>query len=171
MKPDIRAALDRLVRAAGRYRAALLVMAVGLFLLLLPTGARGGEEQAGDEAGTADLFDLAGLEERLAGALSQIEGAGEVRVILTLKSTGRQIPAQDVQRDGTRTSAQVVTVGGGAGGREVAVLQTLSPQFQGALVICPGGEDPQVRLRLSSAVSALTGLGSDRITICKRASS
>ena len=40
------------------------------------------------------------------------------------------------------------------------------PSFRGALVVCPGGDDPQVQLAITQAVSALTGLGSDRITIC-----
>ena len=49
----------------------------------------------------------------------------------------------------------------------VVPLYTLTPQFQGALVVCPGGGDPAVQLRLLEAVSALTGLGSDRISICE----
>ena len=35
------------------------------------------------------------------------------------------------------------------------------------VVVCPGGEDPAVQLRLVEAVADLTGLGTDRITICK----
>ncbi len=35
-----------------------------------------------------------------------------------------------------------------------------------ALIVCPGGGDARVRLRLIEAVSALTGLGADRISVC-----
>ena len=41
------------------------------------------------------------------------------------------------------------------------------PGAKSAVVVCPGGGDPQVRLRLVEAVSALTGLGSDRISVCQ----
>ena len=41
------------------------------------------------------------------------------------------------------------------------------PVFQGALVVCEGADQAQVRLAMTQAVSALTGLGTDRITICK----
>ena len=41
------------------------------------------------------------------------------------------------------------------------------PEKGVALVVCPGGGDPAVQLRLLEAVSALTGLGSDRISICE----
>ena len=46
-------------------------------------------------------------------------------------------------------------------------LQTVAPQFRGALVVCAGGDDPGVRLQVIRAVSALTGLGSDCITVCQ----
>ena len=36
-----------------------------------------------------------------------------------------------------------------------------------ALVVCPGGNDPAVKLQISEAVAALTGLGADKISICK----
>lgn len=107
------------------------------------------------------------FEEKLSQVLSDIQGAGKTRVVLTLKSGSRQILAQNVERDGERSSASAVTVGQGAGTEGVVPLYTLTPQFQGALVVCPGGGDPAVQLRLLVAVSALTGLGSDRISICE----
>ena len=44
-------------------------------------------------------------------------------------------------------------------GEEAVLVTQRYPTFQGALVICPGGEDPAVRLALTQAVAALTGLG------------
>ena len=52
---------------------------------------------------------------------------------------------------------------------DVVPLQTVAPQFRGALVVCPGGDDPQVRLAVMEAVSAVTGLGSNHISVCKSA--
>ena len=153
--------------ALGKYQAVLLVIAAGIFLLLLPTG--GGETPQEQAAMTPSesAFDLEAFEERLERTLSQIQGAGEVRVVLTLDSSGRQVLAQDVEREADGgSSSTVVTVGGGSGGQEVVALQTVAPQFRGALVVCPGGGDPQTKLKLLEAVSALTGLSSHRISIC-----
>ena len=47
------------------------------------------------------------------------------------------------------------------------MIQQLGPVYQGALVVCSGGDDPQVKLALYEAVSALTGLRTDKISICK----
>lgn len=147
-----------------QYKMALLVLAVGIFLMLLPTAA-GGREQS--ETTVEEGFDLASFERRLEQTLSNIEGAGKTRVMLSVKSDGQQILAQNVERDGERTTSTTVTLGKGGSTQEVVALQKLGPQFQGAVVVCPGGEDPQVRLALAQAVGAVTGLGSDRISICK----
>ena len=71
------------------------------------------------------------------------------------------------QQDGEEsTQEQTTVVYSGADGEEVVLLTQYYPSFRGALVVCAGGDDPQVRLAVTQAVSALTGLGSDRITVC-----
>lgn len=167
MKWSVPKDLERWKEWLKKYQTVFLVLAAGLVLLALPTGTAGEREADSENSAVQESFDLEEFEEKLARILSQVEGAGETEVVLTLKSGSRQVLAQDVEQDGSRTSRTTVTVGGGSE-KQVVALQTVSPQFQGAVVVCPGGDDPQVRLRLSQAVSALTGLGSDRISICKR---
>lgn len=148
-----------------KYQYALLVALVGAVLLLIPSGEKPAETAAPEEG---QQFRLEELEKRLEQALGQIEGAGEVHAVLTLKSGSRQVLAQAVDRDGNGGSSFApVTVGRGAGSQEVVPLQTLAPEYQGALIVCQGGGDPAVRLNILQAVSALTGLGADKISICK----
>ena len=152
----------------GTYRWALLVVAVGALLMALPTGSgrSAGEGAAEVSAGTAEDFDLEGFEQRLAEALSRVDGAGETRVVLTLDGGTRSVLARDSQTDGDGSgSSTVVTVGRGSGNQSVVPVQTLTPSFRGALVVCPGGDDPEVRLQITEALSALTGLGADKISI------
>ena len=152
--------------ALGTYKGVLRVMAVGVVLLMLPTGGR---DSPGEEPSPAQTeeFDLEAFEKKLEKALSQVEGAGEAQVVLTLDGGSRQVLARDEEREsGGVGSSTVVTVGRGSGAQAVVPLQTVAPQFRGALVVCPGGGDAQVRLRLIQAVSAVTGLGSDRISVC-----
>ena len=151
----------------GRYQYVLLVPAVGVLLLLLPMG--GGEEKPAAAAEPlTECFSLEEFEEKLARTISQIRGAGEAQVVLSLKSGSRQVLAQDTQRDADGGgSTTVVTVGRGSGSQEALPLQTVAPEFRGALVVCPGGGDPQVKLRLIEALSALTGLGARRVSVCQ----
>ena len=154
--------------ALGRYQYALLVIAVGVVLLLLPAGGREGAEEAVPAQTEGTAFDLEAFEEKLARTLSQVEGAGQAQVVLTLDGGSRQVLArnQESQRDGGGSNT-VATVGRGSGNQDVVPLQTVAPQFRGALVVCPGGGDAQIRLKLIEAVSALTGLGADRISVCQ----
>lgn len=159
----------RAAEALKKYQYVLLVALAGVVLLLWPSG--GGEQTAqAPPAAAADPFQTATLERRLEQALSQISGAGEVSVVLTLKETPRQVVAQDgsATEGGAQTSRDLTTVlaSGGSGVQEPVLLQQLSPAYQGALVVAQGGSDPNVRLAISGAVSALTGLGTDRISIC-----
>lgn len=163
----------KLLEGLEKYKFVLLVLLAGVLLLLLPTGGGGGEDGVdGGASPPAELaFDLNGLERKLEASLSQVEGAGEVKVVLTVKASTRQVLAQDVtssQREGELEEGRTTVVVSRGSGREEAVpLQQIYPQFQGALVVCPGGDDPAVQLKLVEAVSALTGLGSDKISICK----
>ena len=151
--------------ALGKYSYVLLVMAVGVVLLLLPSGRRDSPEEPAREEEAA--FDLEAFEKKLEAALSQIEGAGETRVVLTLDGGSRQVLARNQDRDGEGGGSNtVVTVGKGSGQQDVVPLQTVAPEFRGALVVCPGGGNAAIRLRIIEAVSALTGLGSDRISVC-----
>ena len=137
---------------------------VGLVLLVWPAGK---ENQAETAAETPQTFDLAATEARLSEALSQIRGAGEVTVVLTLAGGPRQVLAQDVDQAAERGQErrETVVVSRGSGGQEAVAVQEVSPEYQGALLVCPGGGDPTVRLQLTQAVAALTGLGADKISI------
>jgi len=166
MKEGLQALLKGWKGPLERYKYVLLVAAAGVVLMLLPSGER--EVAAGQkEEHAPEIFAVEEFEDRLGEILSRIEGAGETRVFLSLVSGSRQILARDEEweRDGSRSSA-TVTVGEGAGVERVVPLQTVAPEFRGALVVCPGGGDARVRLELTRAVSALTGLGTDRISIC-----
>ena len=138
-----------------RYKFVLVVILAGVVLLLLPSF--GGEKRGG---GAVESSQESGSDP------FQVE-----EVVLSLQSGPRRILAQDSQStvDEGRTEAEVtnVVISAGSGVEGTVTLQQLSPQFQGALVVCSGGGEPTVQLRLVEAVSALTGLGADKISVCK----
>lgn len=154
--------------ALGKYQYVLLMIAIGAALLLLPAGGRDGPGEETPVREEESSFDLEAFERKLEKVLSQVEGAGETRVVLTLEGGSRQVLARNQDREGDGgISNTVVTVGKGSGAQEAVPIQTVAPQFRGALVVCPGGGNAATRLKLVEAVSALTGLGSDRISVCQ----
>lgn len=161
---------QKLVQGAMRYRFVLLVLLAGTALLLWPSGGDGSTADTVSAAAQSAEYDVAALEERLSQVLSQVQGAGAVEVVLSLQTGPRQILAKDSQSeqgDGSRKEESTVVLSRGSGLEETVTVQQISPQFRGALVVCSGGGDPAVRLALTEAVSALTGLGADKISICQ----
>ena len=146
-----------------QYRYVILVMVVGVLLLMIPKGET---QEVIASATLVENNQAEELEQRLSDTLSKIEGAGETTVILTTEDSGRRILAQDIDRDGNDGTSDVVTVSGNDRGEDVVELQNISPHFRGALIVSQGGDDPKVQLNLISAVSVLTGLGTDKISIC-----
>ena len=160
---------EQLWKLLDKYKYVLLILAVGLLLLLWPMGEKGTAEENASTAASED-FDLAALEEKLSKTLSLVEGAGKVTVTLTVKSGMEQVPLTDrstsVTDRGTSGEEKTVVINTGSG-QEVMVRVQRSPVFQGAVVVSEGGDRAEVRLLLTQAVAALTGLGTDRITVCK----
>lgn len=155
----------------GRYKYVLLVMLVGALLLLLPDSKKTENSQVQAAVSREEDFSVEALEEKLEEALSEIDGAGQVQVVLTVQSGMKRVFAQDgsLEQDGSsvQRETQTVVVSAGSGTEETVLVQQIYPQFQGALVVADGGGDPAVRLKLTEAVAALTGLGADKISICK----
>ncbi len=159
-----------------KYKYVLLILLAGVVLLLWPSGKEPSAEGDTPEVSASvpqEDFSVSALEEKLSETLSKVHGAGDVTVMLTVQGGSRQVLAMDEKSShkadgGSETqSTTVVVSGSSAAGSGPVLIQQLYPRFQGALVVCSGGEDAGVRLKLMEAVSALTGLGTDKISICK----
>lgn len=159
-----------------KYKYVLLILLAGVVLLLWPGGKEPPDEGGTPEVSTSVVqedFSVSALEAKLSETLSKVHGAGDVTVMLTVQGGSRQVLAVDEKSShkadgGSETqSTTVVVSGSSAAGSGPVLVQQLYPRFQGALVVCSGGEDAGVRLKLMEAVSALTGLGTDKISICK----
>ena len=157
-----------------RYKYAILVALIGAGLLLWPGEGLWGffgerpEALPKEETGAAEVQTIQREMESILGAMT---GVGQVRVMLTAESDGERKLAQDTElrysgstaapEDYTRTSETVLTNGG------AVVVQSRYPTYRGALVVCEGGGNPEVRLAVTEAVAALTGLPTDRVTVAK----
>ncbi|MCC8182016.1 MAG: stage III sporulation protein AG [Clostridiales bacterium] len=150
-----------------RYQYVLLVLALGVGLMLWPSGEENADtSETETDAQTAEnsLDDtVADLERRMAQALSQMQGVGETTVVLTVKSGTQRVLATDENGDERET----VIVSAGSSQQETVTVQEIAPQLQGALVVCVGGGDPEVKLQVLQAVEALTGLSANQISICE----
>lgn len=150
----------------GKYRYTVLILLLGVALMLVPF-----ERKSEPAAKTAALSTgEEDLEARLGALLRNVDGAGAVSVLLTLETGPLQRYQEDAQSksgsDGTQLQKQTVLVT--AGGEESPIpVQTTYPTYKGAVVVCEGADRASVKLDIIRAVSSLTGLGSDKITVIK----
>ena len=161
--------LEKATQGMKKYKYVALVLLLGIALLMLPESKEKKPETK--QVQSDDASYAQSMQERLAQMLTQIEGAGRVEVMLSLAYGTRTEYQSDIHRDvdGERTNEEHKTVilSEGSAYDKAAVSAVRYPQFQGAVVVCQGADRPSVRLDIIHAVSALTGLGSDRITVVK----
>lgn len=150
-----------------RYKYALLIVLAGVLLLGLGGGI-GTEPKTTQSAQEPESFDLEAMERKLERALSEVSGAGRVTVVLSLREGSRRILAQDTRATDTEQSRTAVIIAQGSGTERPVEVQSILPLYQGALVVCDGADSAGVRLELTGAVRALTGLSAEKISICKR---
>ena len=146
----------------------ILFLVLGIVLMLLPGGNAEAEPTAGSP--DAEAFDRAAVQEEMENILRAIDGVGELRLMLTVDSGTKRELAQDTtaERSGSedmKRKSEAVVIGTGSGTQEVVVTNRVYPRYVGALVVCEGGGSAGVRLAVTQAVSALTALPSDKITV------
>ena len=162
-------AKEKLISYVKKYRYVALVVLAGVVLMLLPSG-KGEQQTVSDQpVNVSEAYSLAETEKRLEQLLGRIRGVGQVQVMLTLKSgsslqlaENRSTSLRDTE---DRQDRDVVTLNRGSGYEDVVVTEQTYPVYQGAVVVCQGAGDSGVNLAVIQAVSVLTGLGSDKITV------
>lgn len=157
---------QRLTLAVQRYKYVLLVVLAGIFLMLLP----GGEREV-KTIGPAEPEMEQKLDERLEQILSQIHGVGTVRVLLTVARGEETLYIYDEDGSSSPDSGssrrEAVLVTGQDRAQSGLISQVLAPVYQGAVVVCQGGDQPGIRLQVVEAVCDATGLSADKVTVLK----
>ena len=156
----------RLNGTFGKYKYVILVICLGLLLMLLPTG----ETETVKSANSEIVSVKPSVTEELTGILGQIRGVGRVRVMITEQHGSETIYQidEDATCDSDRSSSKRETVLiSGSNGESGLIKSVTPPVYLGAIIVCQGGDDPDVRLAVAQAVSAVTGISTDRISVLK----
>ena len=156
------------VEIVKKYRYAFLVLLIGLALMLIPS--RSGESTSQPEPTEQAQQEQPDIARQLEEILTQIQGAGKVSVMLTVASGEKTIYQSDVDlsggEDGTSRSDTVIITDENRAEKGL-VQQVNPPVYQGAVIVCQGADSASVRLAIVEAVSKVTGLSSNRISVLK----
>lgn len=158
---DLTAAREKATDFLKKYRYVILILLIGIGLMAIPD--RNGEANITKDVSeqTPQIDET----EQLTEILSQIKGAGKVRLLLTLAAGEKTIYQTD--QSGQDRDLDTVIVTDADRAQQGLVQQKLSQEYRGAVVVCQGADDPSVRLAIVEAVSNATGLSTDRISVLK----
>ncbi|MCI6432431.1 MAG: stage III sporulation protein AG [Oliverpabstia sp.] len=166
----------------------------GLLLLVIATPVK--KTDSGENSDEkADRLDISGVEQQvtdirreyeqqLTEALSQVEGVGEVKVTVTMESTGKKIVEKDNPQD-EQTSSQKDSEGSESNTQSSSTQETTVyaetedgsqtpyissetyPEIRGVLVVAKGGGDPVIVQQIQEAVMALFHVDAHKIKVLK----
>lgn len=121
------------------------------------------------------------ISEELGNMISSIEGAGKTKIMVTLGGTVRNIYATDTDindKDSAKKTGEnqntdkqntekkkYILVREKDGSEKALSLGQLVPEIKGVLVICEGGDNEQVRERITDAVSAALNITRSHICV------
>ena len=145
----------------GKYKFVILILLVGVGLMLIPTGSK---EKTPDESVTEQVEQQVMLADELEEILTNIQGAGRVQVMLTMRAGEQTIYQTDTPSTDRQDTVIVTDEDRAQGG---LIQQILAPTYRGAIVLCQGADSASVCLAIKDAVSKVTGLDSSQISVLK----
>lgn len=119
------------------------------------------------------------IEKRLSEIFSQIEGAGNTKVMITLSSTSEKVIAKDTRQErntenGENSSSEktvfeesTVSIENNEGKNQPFVISESMPQIQGAVIVSEGADNAYVKSAITEAAEALLNLPSHKIAVFK----
>jgi len=153
--------LNEIAKALKENPYVLIILALGIILLLLPTEKQSPtvSNKTEEPQLNAPVFSLETEAQRLQKALENISGVGKTRVLLSLKSTATRQLAM--------SGEEAVILSAGSGKQQAVEEGYVYPEYLGAVVVCQGAGSAQVRMDVYDAVSAFTGLSMAEIRVLK----
>ena len=153
----------------GKLLPVALAAALGVFLLIYGSGTSSDGAKSVNADTSRDIlsYDEARYEEELVKKIEEVcrevNGAGRVKVAITLDGSFKAIYAQNTA-DGGSVRHEYLLVGSGSS--EKALLLGYSPpEILGVAIVCDGGASATVRAEIISLISSLLDIPPTKFTL------
>ncbi len=148
----------------------ILIFLLGLLLVLLPSN----EKEKNTTIENTLRFDEEeyekNLEKRLREIVEEIDGVGDVRVMITLEGSATYSYATDVTHDvsekgNSKKESTVVLSTGTSSTKEAVISGYTLPKVKGAAVVCSKELSATLKGKVLEVVSAALGISSAKISV------
>lgn len=106
------------------------------------------------------------LENRLEGLLESINGAGKVKVMVTIESGDERIYATENTKS-ERSEEKSYVIIDSQGDDSGLLIKVSQPIVRGVAVVCQGADQPIVREEITNTVVSVLGISTNRVNIAK----
>lgn len=154
---------ERLSLVFNKYKFVLLILIIGVVLILIP-----GKESENQPIMQINVEEKHIDQDLLGALLSQIDGAGRVEVLLSIQDSETIHYQENTDISSPSSRSTTVTVTDAQRNETGLINKTIAPTYRGAIIVCDGADDPVVQLALIEAVSHITGLRTNQISVLKR---
>ena len=188
-----KSAFQRLAENDTYRKIAVGAGVLGIFLIVLSGSLKGCSTQpsvASSSSGggsvsvlTAEDYEKV-LEDKLTGIISQISGAGNVRVMVTLEQTTKDVYATEDKTDNQERNDNTESGSGKQekdnsneqkylvikdqnGAEKTVPVTEIQPLVKGVVVVCGGGGDLKVQQDITTAVTTALNITSVRVCVIK----
>lgn len=113
----------------------------------------------------------AGLNRQLEQILSQVDGAGKVRVLINYNQSGEKILAYDLESNtnekesGKENNSKSEVIYDG--NKMPVILKEYMPKVEGVIIVAQGGNNENVKKQLIAGTVALLGIDEHKIEVLK----
>lgn len=153
----------------------LILVLLGLLLAVIavPVEKEQDETQEPEEAVIQEVSEEPGMdygnrmEQKLKELLEQVEGVGEVQVMLTFADSGEKMVEKDRSSSAEDRREETVYEERSSSERTPYVVSETNPRVEGVLVIAQGGGNSRIRQEILEAAQALFGIDAHKIKIMK----
>lgn len=168
-------------------RILIFVTMIGVLMMtlsgFLSTSEKKSKKNCFEQEFDVNLYEQ-DLETRLLEMVEKIEGVGKAKIMVTLENSVEYIFAQE-KREKTdkindyqekvplktqeRNDAEkkLILVDGPNGRRQALVRTQVQPKVKGVVVVCQGGENFLVAQRVTSLLTTVLGISSNRVYVTK----
>ena len=152
----------------------IIAVLIGICLMWISSSGEKKSNTSSSPSSVAYVQAQADIEEKLKKVITQIDGVGEMSLMVTYEDTG----TAEYITDGTEYSEKTQTSSGTTtnksskdksvvvDGTKDPVLKSLStPKVKGVVIVCEGGENPVTKERVINAISTVLQIGTDKIYV------
>lgn len=157
-------------------KKAIVIVAIGILGMLLVMLSESGDNQSNDnlqENSQVHLYTETELALDIEKFISNIEGAGKSKVIVTYECYEETVYIYDTdertQADGdTDKSSEYIIIDTGDS-EDGLKAKILAPKIRGVAVVCQGGNNPTTKEMIVTAISALLNISTNKISVAPMA--